>query len=214
MAAHTDDERVAGGTASALAIRMMRRCIALAARSGEMGEYPYAAVICRGGEIICESINPVTRDGDVTRHAEIVAISEAQKALRTTSLDDCAIYMNAEPCALCSYAIRESRIGRALFGLSSPVMGGFSRWNILGDTLLSDKMPDVFAPPPEIHAGFLRDEAEASLKRWSPIAYHVIRSRGLFGALPPIHAPPSPRGVKARAMAVLRRRFFDRFGRR
>ena len=30
----------------------------------------------------------------------------------TVSLDDCRIYVSAEPCAYCCYAIRESRFGR------------------------------------------------------------------------------------------------------
>ncbi|MGH6789925.1 MAG: nucleoside deaminase, partial [Pseudolabrys sp.] len=29
-----------------------------------------------------------------------------QKALATVSLDDCEMYINAEPCAMCSFAIR------------------------------------------------------------------------------------------------------------
>ena len=108
---------------------MMTHCIVLSRESGKAGEYPYAAVVCRGGAIVAESINRVAHDGDVTRHAEVVAISLAQKTLRSVSLDDCEIYVNAEPCAFCCYAIRESRIRRVLFGLSSPHMGGVSRWN-------------------------------------------------------------------------------------
>ena len=67
--------------------RMMRHCIALSQQSGKAGEYPYAAVVCRDGAIVAESINRVTHDGDVTRHAEVVTISLAQKALRCVSLD-------------------------------------------------------------------------------------------------------------------------------
>src|SRR5206468_7755486 len=108
---------------------MMTRCIALSQESGKAGEYPYAAVVCCDGAIVAESINRVAHDRDVTRHAEVVAISLAQKALRSVSLDDCEIYVNAEPCAFCCYAVRESRIRRVVFGLSSPHMGGVSRWN-------------------------------------------------------------------------------------
>jgi hypothetical protein len=67
---------------------MMGHCIGLSKASGKAGEYPYAAVVCRDGMIVAESINRVTHDGDVTRHAEVVAISRAQKTLRTVSLED------------------------------------------------------------------------------------------------------------------------------
>src|SRR6478736_3878910 len=148
---------------------MMRRAIALAVRSGREGEYPYGVVISRRGEVIAESINRVAHEKDVTRHAEVVAISAAQKALGTVSLDDCTIYVSAEPCAYCCYAIRESRIARVVYALSSPHMGGVSKWPVLTDEDISDTMPDVFAGPPRIVAGFMSKEAEAALEKWNPI---------------------------------------------
>ena len=194
---------------------MMTRCIALSKESGKAGEYPYAAVVCRDGVIVAQSINRVTHDGDVTRHAEVVAISLAQKTLCCVSLDDCEIFVNAEPCAFCCYAIRESRIRRVLFGLSSPHMGGVSRWNVLADNVLSSVMPDVFAPPPEIVAGFMAKEAEQALTEWNPFIAEVIRRRGLFGAAPRVIAERAQnRGVRERVLRILRRNFFDHFGRR
>lgn len=79
---------------------MIKHCISIAKASGKAGEYPYGAVICRDGVIVAESINRVTHDRDVTHHAELVAISLAEESLGTISLDDCEIYVNAEPCAL------------------------------------------------------------------------------------------------------------------
>ena len=61
---------------------MMRHCFALAAKAAAQGEYPYAAVVVRDGEIVAETTNKVAQDRDVTRHAETVAISEAQKTAR------------------------------------------------------------------------------------------------------------------------------------
>src|SRR5678815_1923235 len=94
---------------------MMQRCIALSVQAGKEGEYPYGVVIVRDGQVVTESINRVAHEKDVTRHAEVVAISAAQKALGTVSLDECTIYVSAEPCAYCCYAIRESRIHRVVY---------------------------------------------------------------------------------------------------
>jgi tRNA(adenine34) deaminase len=143
---------------------MMARAIALSKESGAAGEYPYGVLICRAGKVVAESIDRVEHDSDVTRHAEVVAISAAQKALGSTSLDGCVIYGSAEPCVFCSYAIRESRIGRVVYGLHSPYMGGLSKWNILKDESLSRNMPEVFAPPPTIVAGFMSREADTALR--------------------------------------------------
>jgi tRNA(adenine34) deaminase len=199
---------------------MMTQCIALSYASGKAGEYPYGAIITRGDAIVASSINRVTRDGDVTRHAEVVTISAAQEALGTVSLDDCTIYINAEPCVFCCYAIRESRIGRVVFGLQSPYMGGMSRWNILEDEELSRAMPEVFAPPPEIVSGFMAEQAEQALIDWNPLVARFIKERGLFGVAPRVMDPPAGlqlrrrRGFGGWLRAFLRRKLFDRFGRR
>ncbi len=159
---------------------MMRRCVALAQSAGSRGEYPFAAVIARRGEFICESLNMVRHDRDVTRHAELVAISLAQKKLRSTSLDACTIYSTIEPCAMCSYAIRESRIGRVIFGLRSPVMGGNSRWNILTDAGLSSTLPEVFAPPPDVLPGCLHHEVQKVFEKRNPFIWKFVKARKIF----------------------------------
>lgn len=199
--------------------RMMARAIALSKDSGKAGEYPYGVLICRGDTVVAESINCVRQESDVTRHAEVVAISAAQKALGSTSLDDCVIYGSAEPCVLCSYAIRESRIGRVVFGLHSPHMGGISKWNVLEDDGISRAMPEVFAPPPTIVAGFMAEEADAALLEWNPLVWMVMKRRGLFateapGTVKAREPRVSQSGRRERLLRPMRRIFFDRFGRR
>ena len=161
-------------------IAMMRRCVALAQSAGARGELPFAAVIGRRGEFISESLNMVRSEGDVTRHAEMLAISSAQKKMRSTSLHECTIYSTIEPCAMCSYAIRESRIGRVMFGLRSPVMGGDSRWNILTDAGLSSTLPEVFGPPPEILPGCLHHEVQKVFQQRNPLIWKFMKSRKIF----------------------------------
>jgi tRNA(adenine34) deaminase len=160
--------------------RMMTRCIALAIASGNDHEYPYGVIICRSGNVVAESTNRVAHEHDVTRHAEVVAISRAQRLLGTVTLNDCVIYVSAEPCVYCCYAIRESRIGRVVYGLHSPHMGGVSRWNVLDDEQLSNKMPEVFDPPPEIVGGFMAQEVEQALLGWNPVFWGAVMARGLF----------------------------------
>ena len=71
--------------------RMVTRAIAPSKKYGKAGEYSYGVLNCRGDTVVAESINRVKQDFDVMRHAEVVAISAAQKALGSTSLDDCVI---------------------------------------------------------------------------------------------------------------------------
>lgn len=162
-----------------LDLTLMRRCIALAGSSTNQGEYPFAAVIAVDSTFVCESTNRVRSDHDVNRHAEIVAISKAQM-IRGENLSDCTIYSTVEPCAQCSYAIREARIGRVVYGLKSPLMGGHSRWNILSDAGLSAALPEIFLPAPEIVSGFLEREVESLFQEWNSLIWQVIKMREIF----------------------------------
>jgi tRNA(adenine34) deaminase len=205
-------------TADVLDRAMMERCIALAIKSVDAGEYPYAAVICRDGEVLRESISSVRQDRDVTHHAEVVALRRALTRLNWVSLEDCTIYTNAEPCALCSYAMHETRIGRVVFGIPASLTGGLSRWNILADVELSNTLPEVFAPPPEIIPGFMQ-RIEAAIGRRTPIAWEFIRSRHIFGGPLPAHLlqelpAKRPANFRERLKSLLRRRLFDYWGRK
>ena len=116
----------------------MRRCVELSATAVSQRELPFSCVICRDGVIVAEATNRVVQDGDVTRHAEILAISEAQRVLGRKDLSDCTIYSSVEPCPMCSFPIRETGIARVIYSISSPMMGGFSKWNVLGDNEISE----------------------------------------------------------------------------
>ena len=191
-------------------MELMGRCIALAKSSVDAGEYPFAAVIARNGSFFCESINKVRQDHDVNRHAEVAAISTAQ-TIRGANLSDCTIYSTVEPCAQCSYAIREAQIGRVVYGLKSPLMGGHSRWNILSDTDLSNILPEVFLPAPEILSGFLQSEVEALFQQWNPLIWNIIKARGIFvsDAGASNVQSPSPSGFAATLTRLLRTYLID-----
>jgi tRNA(adenine34) deaminase len=158
--------------------KMMQRCVELSAFAVGEGELPFACIVCCNGEIVAHVTNRVVRDADVTRHAELLAVSEAQRALGRKDLSDCTLYSNVEPCTMCAFPIRETRIGRVVFAISSPMMGGYSKWNVLRDTEISNVMPEVFGEIPEVSAGLLYSEAAAVWRKWNPLFWLAIRFRG------------------------------------
>lgn len=164
----------------ALDKKIMGRCIELAKTAVSHGEFPYASVIAKDGEIIAEATNRVRRDKDVTRHAELLALSEAQKTLGRKTLRNCALYTTVEPCPMCSFPIRETRISRVIYSIRSPLMGGFSRWNVLGDPEISNVMPEAFGDPVEVVGGVLLREAQKVWRNANPIVWAVIKHRGCF----------------------------------
>lgn len=192
---------------SAIDVMMMERCIRLSANATQSGELPFASLICRGNEPVVETTNRVARDGDVTRHAELIAISEAQKVLGRRDLADCTLYTTVEPCAMCSYAIRETRIARVIYSIKSPVMGGLSKWNVLRDRELSQAMPEVFGAVPEVIAGLLRHEAEKVWSKWNPVFWSAIRLGGYLGGdlqngCEHLHAIPARRSLLRRLFTL------------
>src|SRR3954470_13996162 len=87
---------------------MMARCIALARASIGQGELPFAALVCKNGVVVAEAANRVAREGNVTRHAELLALSDAQRRLKSKRLKGCTLYSVVEPCPMCAFPIRET----------------------------------------------------------------------------------------------------------
>jgi guanine deaminase len=76
---------------------------------------PFGAVVVRNGKIVGRGWNRVTSTNDPTAHAEISAIREACKKLKTFRLDDCELYASCEPCPMCLAAIYWSRLRKVYY---------------------------------------------------------------------------------------------------
>jgi len=76
---------------------------------------PFGAVVVRKGKIIARGWNRVTTANDPTAHAEISAIREACKKLKTFRLDDCELYASCEPCPMCLAAICWARFKKVFY---------------------------------------------------------------------------------------------------
>ena len=88
-----------------LSIQMMRR--------GKGG--PFGAVVVRNGKVVGRGSNQVTSTNDPTAHAEILAIRQACRRLKTFQLDDCDLYTSCEPCPMCLSAIYWAQLGNVFY---------------------------------------------------------------------------------------------------
>ncbi len=79
-------------------------------------DVPIGCVIKKSGQIISATHNRREEVDDVTAHAEILAIKEAQKVLKTSRLKGCEMYVTLEPCPMCAWAISMSGISTVYFG--------------------------------------------------------------------------------------------------
>lgn len=116
----------------------MLRAIELAKLATETDDVPVGCVIVKNGEIIAEASNMKEKENDATKHAEMVAISNATKVLNNWWLEDCEVYVTLEPCPMCAGAMINARIKALYFGAYDPKTGAAgSRVNLLKEDLFN-----------------------------------------------------------------------------
>lgn len=122
-------------------------------------EVPVGAVIVdrESKEIVARGRNAVEANCNPTHHAELIAINEACRKLRTKNLKRCDIYVTLEPCAMCAAAISHARIGRVFYGASDTKMGGVEN----GVRFFTNRNCHH---RPEIYPGIMAQESGALLK--------------------------------------------------
>jgi guanine deaminase len=117
----------------------MRKAIELSKESVQNGGGPFGAVIVKDGKIIATGTNCVTKSNDPTAHAEINAIREACKKLKTFQLDECEIYTSCEPCPMCLSAIYWAHIQKIYYSNTriDAARNGFS------DAFIYNEIPKI-----------------------------------------------------------------------
>lgn len=133
----------------------MKLALDLAEASKARGEFPFGAVIVQDDVVVAAAENGEHRKGDVTAHAELMALSEASWKLARRDLSDCVIYSSAEPCPMCSAAIFQSNIPRVAFGLYRDDLPHLFRRRKIRIAQLAED----WDYRPEVVGGILREEA-------------------------------------------------------
>jgi len=135
----------------------MRQCIKLALIAKQRGDSPVGSVIVKDGKVIGEGIEGGKTHKDITYHAEIEAIRQATNLLQTQDLSDCILYTTHEPCIMCSYVIRHTKIQTIVTAISTGEIGGFSsHFPLLADTTIKK-----WTKPPNLINGILEEECRA-----------------------------------------------------
>lgn len=93
----------------------MRLAIQAAWQGVEKGEMPFGACLVRKGQVISVAHNSAKADMDTTAHAEVQAIREACRRLKTLALPGCVIYATCEPCPMCFTACVWAKVGGIVY---------------------------------------------------------------------------------------------------
>ena len=121
------------------------------------GDIPVGAVIVKDGKVLATTFNTREKDNDITSHAEIIAIREAEKFLGNWRLDGCELYVTLEPCPMCGWAILQSRIKSVYFGSYDTNYGAFSSRIDLRTIMIGSKL--------NVYGGIMEEECDALLDR-------------------------------------------------
>tara|TARA_B100001175_G_scaffold201534_1_gene171158 strand:- start:106 stop:555 length:450 start_codon:yes stop_codon:yes gene_type:complete len=82
-------------------------------------EVPIGALIAnKEGQSIAKTGNKNRELNDPTAHAEILAIRQACKKIKSNRLVGYSIYVTLQPCQMCLHAILNARISRLYYGAS------------------------------------------------------------------------------------------------
>ena len=113
----------------------MGEALAVATGALASGDVPVGAVVVSpSGEVIGRGCNLREAQGDPTAHAEVVAMREAAAKLGTWRLEDCALVVTLEPCAMCAGALMLARVARLVRGAWDPKAGACgSVWDLVRD---------------------------------------------------------------------------------
>lgn len=94
--------------------------IRLSEKSIKYGDVPVGAIIVKDGKIISKGYNKREKDKLTVNHAEIIAISKANKKLKSYFLYNCDLYVTLKPCEMCEKVINNSRISNVFYLLDKP----------------------------------------------------------------------------------------------
>ncbi|MBC3888289.1 nucleoside deaminase [Acetobacterium paludosum] len=135
----------------------MAMAIEIAQAGAEKGEVPIGAVLVCEGKIIAKAHNQKETRPDPTAHAEMLVIRAGAEKLKRWRLNDCQLYVTAEPCVMCMGAIIQARIPMLVYGATEKKFGGVESTARLGQhPMLPGKM--------EIYAGICEKQCEDLLK--------------------------------------------------
>ena len=121
------------------------------------GDVPVGAVVIdQAGTVLASAGNEREIRHDPTAHAELLALREASRQLRSWRLTGLTLVVTLEPCTMCASALVLARIARLVFGAFDPKAGAVSSlFDVVRDPRLNHRV--------DVRGGVLEAECGALL---------------------------------------------------
>ena len=124
---------------------LMALALEQAEKAYRYDEVPVGAVLTDSeGKILSQAHNLREYTCNPCGHAEILAMWEAAKLLKSWRLENCRLFVTLEPCLMCLGAALQARIGMIGFGAYDPKGGALSlNYNAYKDKRLNHSIAIV-----------------------------------------------------------------------
>ena len=136
----------------------MKLALKQAQKAFKKNEVPVGAVIVRDDKVIAKAHNLRKKSQKTIAHAEMLAIEQANKKLKSWRLDSCTLYVTIEPCPMCAGTIIQSRIKTVVYGAKDLKAGSVESVTNLFDKNFNHKV--------EVVSGVMEDEAGSIITKF------------------------------------------------
>jgi tRNA(Arg) A34 adenosine deaminase TadA len=97
---------------------LLKEAVRLAGANADSGDQPFAALVVRQGRVVGTGVSTILRDRDPTAHAEVAAVRDACRSLRTLDLEGALLVCSCEPCPMCHAAAVLAGVARIIYAVS------------------------------------------------------------------------------------------------
>lgn len=115
--AHSEETREGSNQAKTLQKGFIKKAFEMKQIAIDAGDQAYGAIIVRNKQIVGLGPSKVIINSDPTAHAEIEAIRDACRKLKTTDLSGCELYSTSKSCRMCETAGYWANVSRMYFGV-------------------------------------------------------------------------------------------------
>lgn len=141
----------------------MRIALETAWNGVKQGEAPFGACLVKEGRVVVRVHNVARRSWDITAHAEVQAIREACRMLKTLDLSGTELYATCEPCPMCFSSCVWAKLPRIVYGAR---IEDAERLGIRQIPIDSSRMQQLSRWSGELVGDVLRAEGVELLKAW------------------------------------------------
>jgi len=131
-----------------------------AAAAADADEVPVGAVVVSLEQgVIARAFNQRETLNDPTAHAEMIALTQAARALGSWRLENCLLYVTLEPCPMCAGAVVQARLPYVVYGCTDPKAGACDTlYHITNDPRLNHRA--------QVISGVLADRCAGTLSEF------------------------------------------------